>query len=99
MRKIKNSYAEWFNNNGWDSSFQSAHTSSVSLKLRTWNGTLVWGNLNFLKERGEKKGLVLMAMVLTHTMMTNARPGRDLLYKLSQMSYFVEKENWKKEFA
>ena len=34
-----------------------------------------------------------MVLVLMYRMMTNNHPGRDTLYKLLQMSDFVEKEN------
>ena len=40
-----------------------------------------------------------MTIVLTHTMMTSTRPGRDILYKLLQKSDFVEKENRQQKVA
>ena len=40
-----------------------------------------------------------MTIMLTHTMMTSARPGRDILYKLLQKPYFVEKENRQQKVA
>lgn len=40
-----------------------------------------------------------MTIALTHTMITNARPGRDILYKLLKKSDFVEKENRQQRIA